>query len=137
MYELRQNFIKCGLVGWCMEVLFTGLHSIARHDPKMMGQTSILMFPIYGAAAFFGPISRLLKKRRIWARGTVYTCCIFAAEYVSGSLLKKRKMCPWDYSDAKFNINGLIRLDYAPLWFTAGLIFEKLVAPDDRSGGHS
>lgn len=129
MYDIRQNFIKCGIMGWCMEVVFTGLHSVARHDPKMMGQTSILMFPIYGAAAFLGPISTLLKNHHIWVRGAVYTCCIFTAEYISGTLLKKRKMCPWDYSKAKLNINGLIRLDYAPLWFTAGLIFEKLVAP--------
>lgn len=129
MYDIRQNFIKCGITGWCMEVLFTGLHSIARRDPKMMGQTSILMFPIYGAAALFGPISSLLRHHRIWVRGTVYTCCIFTAEYLSGTLLKKKKMCPWDYSEAKWNIGGLIRLDYAPLWFTAGLIFEKLVAP--------
>ncbi len=129
MHEMRQNFLKCGMTGWCMEVIFTGLHSIAKHDPKMMGQTSILMFPIYGAAALLGPISRLLKKHSILFRGLIYTCCIFTTEYVSGSILKKNKMCPWDYSGAKWNINGLIRLDYAPLWFTAGLIFEQLVKP--------
>ena len=33
----------------------------------------------------------------------------------------------WDYSRAKFNIKGVIRLDYAPLWFTAGLFFEKFL----------
>ena len=52
---------------------------------------------------------------------------IFTAEYITGYILKKRNMCPWDYSKAKYNINGLIRLDYAPLWFLVGLVFEKLV----------
>lgn len=130
MYDIRQNFIKCGIMGWCMEVVFTGIHSIARHDLKMMGQTSILMFPIYGAAAFLGPISSRLKNYHVWIRGIIYTCCIFTVEYFSGMLLKKNQMCPWDYSKAKFNIHGLIRLDYAPLWFTAGLIFEKIISTD-------
>ena len=94
MHEMRQNFLKCGMTGWCMEVIFTGLHSIAKHDPKMMGQTSILMFPIYGAAALLGPISRLLKKHSILFRGLIYTCCIFTTEYVSGSILKKKKCVP-------------------------------------------
>lgn len=92
MHEMRQNFLKCGMTGWCMEVIFTGLHSIAKHDPKMMGQTSILMFPIYGAAALLGPISRLLKKHSILFRGLIYTCCIFTTEYVSGSILKKKNV---------------------------------------------
>ena len=95
MHENETELLKCGMTGWCMEVIFTGLHSIAKHDPKMMGQTSILMFPIYGAAALLGPISRLLKKHSILFRGLIYTCCIFTTEYVSGSILKKNKMCPW------------------------------------------
>lgn len=46
--------------------------------------------------------------------------------------MKKHDMCPWDYSGAKSNINGLIRLDYAPFWMAAGLIFEKILSAADR-----
>ena len=53
---------------------------------------------------------------------------IFATEFLSGSILKKRECCPWDYSKAKLNIKGLIRLDYFPAWFAAGLIYEKMFA---------
>ena len=60
-------------------------------------------------------------------RGGIYTCFIFAGEYLSGTFLRKLGACPWDYSHARFNFKGLIRLDYAPLWFGAGLIFEKIV----------
>ena len=35
-------------------------------------------------------------------------------------------MCPWDYSQCRANIHGLIRLDFAPLWFAVGLLFEQL-----------
>jgi len=36
-------------------------------------------------------------------------------------------MCPWDYSNTPLNYRGLIRPDYAPLWFGAGLFFEKIL----------
>ena len=35
-------------------------------DFRLMSQTSILMFPIYGAAAFLRPIYRLTKNRNIY-----------------------------------------------------------------------
>ena len=48
-------------------------------------------------------------------------------EFISGSFLKQFGMCPWDYSGVPLQCHGVIRLDYAPLWFTAGLIFEKIL----------
>ena len=51
----------------------------------------------------------------------------YLVEFVSGSILKEFEMCPWDYSGAAFQYRGIIRLDYAPLWFAAGLIFEKIL----------
>ena len=60
-------------------------------------------------------------------RGGVYACCIFAGEYMTGTILRKFEACPWDYSKARLNVNGLIRLDYAPYWFGAGLLFEKIL----------
>ena len=110
-----------------MEILFTGLHSLHAHNPKLTGSTSIWMFPIYGMASLLSPVCRLLKGKHLLVRGIIYACCIFAGEYATGSLLKKYKACPWDYSSAPFNINGLVRLDYAPYWFGAGLLFEKIL----------
>ena len=55
------------------------------------------------------------------------------AEYATGSFLKARNMCPWDYSGHLFHVDGLIRLDFAPFWFAAGLFFEMLT---DRSSLH-
>lgn len=40
-------------------------------------------------------------------------------------------MCPWDYSNAKANVDSVIRLDYAPFWLVAGLIFEKILSISD------
>ncbi len=57
----------------------------------------------------------------------MYAIMIFATEFISGSILKKIDGCPWDYSDAPCNVNGVIRLDYFPVWFIAGLIYEYLL----------
>lgn len=52
---------------------------------------------------------------------------IYIVEFASGLFLKNKDMCPWDYSKARLNIRGVIRLDYAPCWFITGLLFEKLL----------
>jgi len=122
------NFLLCGLSGWCMECFWTGLHSIFSHTDKALWcRTSVWMFPIYGMAACLTPICKKLKDKSALLRGGVYTFCIFIAELSSGKILKKFGACPWDYSKAKLNYKGLIRIDYAPAWFLAGLFFEKLL----------
>lgn len=131
MQKLIQNFIHCGILGWCMEIIFTAIDSFRKRQLTLKGNTSVWMFPIYGMAAFLAPVCRLLKNKTIFVRGITYAGLIFVGEYISGSLLKKKGFCPWDYSKAKWNINGLIRLDYAPNWFLAGLIFERLIRDND------
>lgn len=86
------------------------------------------MFPIYGTAALIGPLSRRLKGLCTFTRGIIYMFGIYAVEFTSGTFLKKLGCCPWDYSNAPLHIGGVIRLDYAPLWFLAGLFFEHTVA---------
>ncbi|OYO59619.1 hypothetical protein CG709_18415 [Lachnotalea glycerini] len=124
---LKKNFIICGIFGWCIEILWTAFEKFRRRDMKLIGNTSIWMFPIYGMASLFAPIYRFIRNDNILVRGIVYMMSIFTAEYATGYLLCKHNMCPWDYSRCKYNIKGLIRLDYAPLWFFIGLIFEKIV----------
>ncbi len=127
----NKNFLICGLTGWCMEIVFTSFGAFCKNDYKLIGKTSIWMFPIYGMAAVIGPVHSKIKNFPVILRGGIYTAGIYTCEYVSGSLLKKHDLCPWDYSDAKANVNGLIRLDYAPFWMAAGLIFEKLLDMTD------
>lgn len=124
---MKNTFIQCGMTGLCLEILFTGLADQTPDDHRLLGRSSILMFPIYGTAAFLGPVSRLLKKQNLLVRGSVYTLFIFLTEYASGKFLKKRHICPWDYTGKPTNINGLIRLDYTPCWFLTGLLFERIL----------
>lgn len=124
---IKKNFLICGLTGWCMEILFTSLGSLRNKDFRLKGQTSLWMFPIYGMAAFIEPVYHIIRSKSPLIRGSIYSFCIFLCEYFSGILLKKKGVCPWDYSNAKANINGVIRLDYAPFWMIAGLIFERIL----------
>jgi len=118
------RFVIYGLIGWGAEVLWTGLHSLLRKNFKLTSQTSIWMFFIYGAAVFFEPVVRAVAGLPMLARGAVYVLCIFTIEYIVGIIMKRLKVCPWDYSNAKLNVHGVIRLDYAPAWLVMGLLFE-------------
>lgn len=126
-----KQFIFCGSLGWCFEVFWTGLGSLFHHDKKLIGRTSLHMFPIYGTAVIIPPIHKLIKKANVFIRGSVYALCIFLTEFISGSFLKKHNACPWDYSGSVFNYKGIIRLDYAPVWFIVGLIYEKFLCASD------
>jgi len=111
-------------MGWCMEILWTGLHSLFRKDFRLTANTSIWMFPIYGLAVFLEPVCDIMMPLPIVLRGAAYVVFIFAAEYAVGTALKRLRVCPWDYSGSRFHVKGIIRLDYAPVWFAAGLIIE-------------
>lgn len=127
------HFLLCGFIGWCIECFWTGLHSLfVSTDPTLRCGSSVWMFPIYGLGAFIAPISRKLKGRSTFQRGSIYASLIFLVEYVSGSILNFFHACPWNYSQAKFQINGLIRLDFAPLWFAVGLLYEKVLTESHK-----
>ena len=122
-----------------MEVFWTGMGSALHKDKKLTSNTSILMFPIYATAIIIEPLCRKLcsRKKGPAIRGMIYSLCIFATEFCSGAFLKKRGCCPWDYSKARFNIKGIVRLDYLPVWFVVGLIYEKILCPDVKFLKHS
>lgn len=128
MRKLLSNFFRCGIVGWCTEIIFTSLHSLYHHDYRLIGVTSLWMFPIYGLGSLLVIPYKFLKKYSFIVRGTIYTICIFLGEFFSGQLLTKFQICPWNYEKAKFNIKKVIRLDYAPLWFLFGLFLEKFLS---------
>ena len=57
MNQNISNFLLCGSAGWCMEIFWTGLHSLFTGQKTLTGKTSLLMFPIYGCAAVIAPLS--------------------------------------------------------------------------------
>ena len=55
----KKDFFLCGFTGWCLEIFWTGLHSLFTGNFTMMGKTSLLMFPVYG-------LTVNLKVFRLW-----------------------------------------------------------------------
>lgn len=102
-----------------------------------MGRTSLYMFPIYGMGILLSPAAgwvdgwigdrgNIPVKDRIFRHGLLDMVLIFLAEYLTGTFLKSFGICPWDYTGRMLNVDGVIRLDFAPFWFGMGLLFEFL-----------
>ena len=132
MKKWLHNYIHCGLLGWFLEMIFTAFHAFRRRDLRLPCTTSLWMFPIYGLGALFAPLCRLLRRFPIMIRGLVYTCLIFTGEYLTGTWLNRRGLCPWNYERSRWNLSHVIRLDYAPCWFATGLLFERLLAENEK-----
>lgn len=122
-----KDYIKCGITGWCLEIIWTGFCSLVAGNYCLTATTSLWMFFIYGLAVFIRPIARLIKDMNIVIRGGTYMILFFIVEYISGMFLKHFYICPWDYSCIPNNVCGVIRPDYAILWFIAGLIYEHIL----------
>lgn len=124
------RFVVYGALGWCTEVVFTGLADLARRrDLRLPARTSLWMFPVYGLARpLFEPAHDLMRDRvPAPVRAGVYAAGFLAVEYAAGRALRALVgRVPWDYSRARLNVGGLTRLDYAPLWAAAGLALERV-----------
>ena len=127
MKKLCKDFLKCGTIGWCLEILVSGAEALRRQDKTLTCHTSLWMFPIYGCACLIGPLYRILKHLPKTVRGLIYMTGIFSVEYATGRFLDKKGQCPWSYQKSPWNISHVIRLDFAPAWFLIGLLFEKAV----------
>ena len=83
MKNFSKNFLLCGIIGWCTEIIFTSLQSIRNHDLRLLGVTSLWMFPIYGLASLLVIPYRFVKNFS------------FLYNYCNGSFRKNQK---WGYN---------------------------------------
>ena len=129
------RFVLFGAFGWCAEIVWTALYAFVsavrggkRPDPRLAGNSYLWMFPIYGGGGLlFERVHAALGATPWPARGLVYMLGCFAIEYLAGRIIKAATgRVPWDYSYARFHVHGLIRLDYAPLWFAFGMLLERV-----------
>ena len=116
------RFLVYGLAGWAIDSLFVFAHT-GRRRPS-----SLLNVPVYGLAQpLFEPVHDRLRQRSLIVRAAVYGGGILVVEYASGRLLRRLAgRAPWDYGRARCGIDGLVRLDYLPLWGLFGLGLERV-----------
>jgi len=123
--QLARKFALYGCAGWVLEVLFTGTKAALSRDPKLAARTYLWMHPIYGTAGLvLESLHRRLAGRSRLTRAAAALGVIYATEYASGLALRRvLGDCPWQYREG-VHLHGLVRMDYAPLWFAAALGFE-------------
>lgn len=125
---LTVQFVLCGLLGWIAEVVFTGaIDPVKNRRFSLTSTTYLWMFPIYGLLAFFyPPLHDSIGGYQWYIRGAIYMIAFFVVEYATGwILLKVTGDYVWRYT-SRFNLHGLVQLPHAPVWFFAGLGFERV-----------
>lgn len=124
-----------GCFGWCAEIVWTALTDAVvawrrgeRVDPRLTGHSYLWVLPIYGGGGVLFEVVHGLVHSAPWLlRGTVYMLGCFGVEYATGWLIQRATgQIPWDYSAQRWHVRGLIRLDYAPVWFAFGLLLERV-----------
>ncbi|CAG0879438.1 unnamed protein product [Darwinula stevensoni] len=130
------KFYLYGLLGYFLEVMYTAIWEfVVSRNWAFHGCTSVWSLPIYGVAGL--GIEHLyfnwLQNTPAPIRGCIYLLWSFMWEFSTGYILRHFHACPWDYSAFSWNINGLITLEYAPLWFGAAICSEQLVVKHLRS----
>ncbi|KAM4598946.1 transmembrane protein 229b-like [Fundulus diaphanus] len=119
------------LHGCLCEVAFTAVYDwCSTRDQRLMGHSSLWALPMYATAIFFleGLRARLLAQQRsLPVRLTIYTLFIYIWEFSWGLGLRLLGACPWDYSAHRYNLEGLVTLEYALPWAVAAFIAEQHV----------
>ena len=128
--DILKRFIIYGCLGLFMETVWTGIGSALSGDKNLKCKTYLWMFPIYGMGILLEPLHDLIYNFSWLYRGFIWAAGIFLLEYITGYILKLALGgCPWNYDgDGEIiaSVKGIIRLDYLPVWFCVGLLFERL-----------
>jgi len=128
--DILIRFVIYGCFGLLMETVWTGFGSAVKGDKNLKCSTYLWMFPIYGMGVILEPAHELIRGFLWIYRGFIWAAIIFLIEYATGYILKLTiGGCPWNYDgDGEIiaSVKGIIRLDFLPVWFCVGLIFERL-----------
>ncbi len=118
---MLRRFLAYGVLGFATEAVFT----VAARRTKLPHPA---MLPLYGLAApLFPPVRERLRDVSVPLRAAAYGVAIIAVEYAVGRALRRAfGAAPWDYSHARFHLDGVTRLDYLPLWALYGLVLERV-----------
>ncbi len=123
------EMLMFGFLGLGLEVVFTSFLD-ARKDPQrhLMGFSSLWYFPLYMLPPLFLNVTGwFVLPLPLIVRGLIYTAAIFLVEYMGMFCLRKllgASPSEASYYQSRWNLHGLIRLDYAPAMFLMGLVFE-------------
>lgn len=123
------------LQGYFIEITFTAFYDLIEGtgNLKLRGYTSVWSLFIYSVASLvMERINAFLQPRGVplLVRAAAHALWMYAWEFTTGCMLSRVDACLWDYKNYRYNIAGLVTLEYAPLWFLLGVIFEVVYAPN-------
>ncbi len=127
--RLLFEMVLFAVLGLGFEVVFTSVFDFKSDKRRfLMGYSSLWYAPLYALAPVFLHLtSGWLFALPIWVRGFVYTLIIWLVEYMAMwalRLLLGQSPSEKHYFTSRWNIHGLIRLDFFPAMFFMGLAFE-------------
>lgn len=123
-----QRMAAYAFLGWSADFAFNRALAPLRGQPLLEIETSPWMLPLYALIQpLFEPAHDVLRGRPWALRGAVYGAGFIGVEYATGRLLRHLLgEAPWDYSHVRFQLHGVTRFDYFPLWALAGLALERV-----------
>jgi len=127
--QLSFEMALFAVLGLGFEVLFTSITDFKAEKRRyLMGYSSLWYAPLYACAPLFlHYVGSYLFLLPLLARGVVYALVIWLFEYVGMWLLRLllgASPSEEQYLKSRWNIHGLIRLDFFPAMFLMGLAFE-------------
>ncbi|CAN7995092.1 unnamed protein product [Ixodes hexagonus] len=124
------------LHGFFLEVMFTAAWElVVSGSLKLHGCTSVWCLFIYSFSCLV--MEKIHEVLEPWGlplhiRALAQTFWIYVWEFSTGWFLRKLNGCPWDYAAFAYNFCGLVTLEYAPLWYVCGFLFEYALLPNVR-----
>lgn len=119
------------LHGCLCEVAFTAAWDwCSTRDRRLAGHSSLWALPMYATAIYLMESlkARLLAQHcPLPVRLMAYTVFIYLWEFSWGAGLRVLGACPWDYSGYRYNLGGLVTLEYALPWAVAAFLAEQHV----------
>jgi len=130
MGKIISEMIIFGALGLGFEVIFTGALDYFKHRKShLFGFSSLWYFPLYAIIpVFFHFAFPVLFLFSWYIRGLIYAAVFHLVEYISMGMLRiflGASPSEKSYYKSKWHIHGLTRIDFAPAFFVAGLLFEK------------
>lgn len=127
--QLSFEMALFAVLGLGFEVLFTSITDCKAEKRRyLMGYSSLWYAPLYACAPLFlHYVGSYLFLLPLLARGVVYALVIWLFEYAGMWLLRLllgASPSEEQYLKSRWNIHGLIRLDFFPAMFLMGLAFE-------------
>lgn len=133
-------FFIGSVTGWLMELLFRHFYSSGNPEHKWInpGFCTGPYLPLYGCGLCILYLIALLENFQFisnpfWNKVLLFVImaiCMTVIEYIAGILsLKILKVLLWDYTNEKFNIQGIICPKFSLIWSLLGALYYFFIHP--------